>query len=98
MTATTKLLETNQIVERHLPNGRFRSLSELFSRLWRECAAKAELRDGQMTSNNSLERTMGHRGRAVLAMDGVLADAELAARLAAQFNRYALRGANRSES
>lgn len=34
---------------------------------------------GVMTSDNTLERTVEHRGRAVLAKDGVLGDAEEAA-------------------
>ncbi len=40
-----------------------------------------------VTSNNTLERTGGHRGRAVLAIDCVLAGAEWASCLAAQLNR-----------
>jgi hypothetical protein len=40
-----------------------------------------------MTPNNTLERTGGHRGRAVLAMDGVLAGAEWPPCLAAQLGR-----------
>ena len=40
-----------------------------------------------MPSNNALERSCGQRGRAVLAMDGVLAGAEWAPCLAAQLNR-----------
>ena len=42
---------------------------------------------GKVTSNNALERSWGHRGRAVLAMDGVLAGAESAPCLAAQLSR-----------
>ena len=40
-----------------------------------------------MLPNNALERSCGHCGRAVLAMDGVLAGAEWAPCLAAQLNR-----------
>ena len=40
-----------------------------------------------MRSNKSLERARGHRGRAVLAMDGVRAGAEWAPCLAAQLSR-----------
>jgi hypothetical protein len=40
-----------------------------------------------MTPNNTLERTSGHRGRAVLAMDCVLGGAEWALWQAAQLNR-----------
>ena len=40
-----------------------------------------------MTSNNALERSFAHRGRAVLAVDCVLAGAEWAAWLAAQLGR-----------
>ena len=40
-----------------------------------------------MLPNKSLERSCGHRGRAVLAMDGVLAGAEWAPCLAAQLSR-----------
>lgn len=40
-----------------------------------------------MWPNHALERTRGHRGRAVLAMDGVLAGAEWALCLAAQLSR-----------
>ena len=40
-----------------------------------------------MTANNTLERARGHCGRAVLAMDGVLAGAERAPCLAAQLSR-----------
>ena len=40
-----------------------------------------------MRSNNALERSRGHRGRAALAMDGVLAGAQWAPCLAAQLNR-----------
>jgi hypothetical protein len=40
-----------------------------------------------MLHNKSLERTDGQRGRAVLAMDCVLAGAEWAPCQAAQFNR-----------
>ncbi len=36
-----------------------------------------------LRANNALERACNHRGRAVLAMDGVLAGAELAPCLAA---------------
>jgi hypothetical protein len=38
-------------------------------------------------ANNALERSCGHRGRAVLAMDCVLAGAELAPWQAAQLGR-----------
>ena len=38
-------------------------------------------------ANNALERSRGHRGRAVLAIDCVLAGAELALCPAAQLNR-----------
>jgi hypothetical protein len=38
-------------------------------------------------SNNALERTSGHRGRAFLAIDCVLAGTEWAPCLAAQLNR-----------
>jgi hypothetical protein len=38
-------------------------------------------------ANNALERAGGHRGRAVLAMNCVLAGAERALCLAAQLNR-----------
>jgi hypothetical protein len=38
-------------------------------------------------ANKSLERSCGHRGRAVLAMDRVLGGAEWAPCLAAQLNR-----------
>jgi hypothetical protein len=41
-----------------------------------------------MTANNALEWSRGHFGRAVLAMDGVLAGAEWAPCLAAQLSRY----------
>lgn len=41
------------------------------------------------TPNHALERTGGHRGRAVLAMDSVLAGAEWAPWLAAQLGRWA---------
>jgi hypothetical protein len=41
----------------------------------------------EMRSNKSLERTVKYRGRAVLAKDGVLGGAEVAAGPAAQFNR-----------
>jgi hypothetical protein len=40
-----------------------------------------------MTANNTLERSCGYRGRAVLAMDGVLAGAEWAPCQAAQLGR-----------
>jgi hypothetical protein len=40
-----------------------------------------------LMSNNALERSCGHRGRAVLAIDGVLASAERAPCLAAQLSR-----------
>ena len=40
-----------------------------------------------MRSNNALERTGGHRGRAVLAMNCVLGGAERAPCLAAQLGR-----------
>jgi len=40
-----------------------------------------------LTANNALQRTNGHRGRPVLAMDGVLAGAESAACPAAEFGR-----------
>jgi hypothetical protein len=40
-----------------------------------------------LQANNTLERSWGHRGRALLAMDGVLAGAEWAPCLAAQLNR-----------
>jgi hypothetical protein len=40
-----------------------------------------------MRSNNTLERTGGHRGRFVLAMDCVLAEAEWRQWLAAQLGR-----------
>ena len=40
-----------------------------------------------MPPNNTLERACGHSGRAVLAMDGVLAGAEWAPCLAAQLGR-----------
>ena len=40
-----------------------------------------------MTSNKSLDRTMAHRGHAVLAMDGVLGGAEWVLCLAAQLDR-----------
>jgi hypothetical protein len=43
--------------------------------------------DSDLPSNNTLERSCGHRGRAVLAMDGVFAGAEWAACLAAQLSR-----------
>jgi len=41
----------------------------------------------RMRSNKSFERTVNHRGRAALAVDGVLAGAEWALCPAAQFNR-----------
>jgi hypothetical protein len=37
--------------------------------------------------NNTLQRTGGHRGRPVLAMDGLLAGAEWASCLAAELGR-----------
>ena len=40
-----------------------------------------------MTTNKSLDRTVKNRGRAVLAIDGVLGGAEWAACPAGQFNR-----------
>ena len=40
-----------------------------------------------MTANNTLERSRGQRGRAALAIDGVLAGAEHAPCLAAQLSR-----------
>jgi hypothetical protein len=40
-----------------------------------------------MLANNTLERAYGHRGRAVLAIDCVLACAECAPCQAAQLNR-----------
>ena len=40
-----------------------------------------------MLSNNTLERTVEHRGRFVLAMDCVLAEAQLGRWLAAQLAR-----------
>ena len=40
-----------------------------------------------MPSNNALERSRCHRGRAVLAIDCVLAGAEIVSGLAAQFGR-----------
>jgi hypothetical protein len=40
-----------------------------------------------MTSNNTLERTVNHRGRIVLAMDWVLADAQWRHWPAAQLGR-----------
>jgi hypothetical protein len=40
-----------------------------------------------MLSNNTLERTVSHRGRIVLAMDCVLADAQWRRWAAAQLNR-----------
>lgn len=40
-----------------------------------------------MPSNNAFERTGMHRGRAVLALNGVLAGAELAPCQAAQLDR-----------
>jgi hypothetical protein len=40
-----------------------------------------------MTPSNTLERSSGHCGRAVLAMDGALAGAEWAQCLAAQLSR-----------
>jgi hypothetical protein len=38
-------------------------------------------------SNNTLERTVNHRGRIVLAMDCALADAQWRSRPAAQLGR-----------
>jgi hypothetical protein len=38
-------------------------------------------------ANNALERTSGHRGRAVLAMNCVLAGAEWPPRMSAQLGR-----------
>ena len=40
-----------------------------------------------MTANNTLERTVVHRGRIVLAMDCVLADAQWQRWSAAQLDR-----------
>ena len=40
-----------------------------------------------MTANNALQRTHDHRGRPVLAIDGVLAGAEWATCLAAELGR-----------
>ena len=40
-----------------------------------------------MTANNALQRTGGHRGRPVLAMDGVLAGAEWGSRPSADQKR-----------
>jgi hypothetical protein len=40
-----------------------------------------------MTPNNAFERIVGHRGRTVLAMDCVLAGAEIASWPAAQLGR-----------
>ena len=40
-----------------------------------------------MTPNNTLERTVKNRGRIVLAMDCVLADAQWRQRAAAQLDR-----------
>jgi hypothetical protein len=40
-----------------------------------------------MRSNNALERTVNHRGRIVLAMDCVLADAQWRSWSAAQLDR-----------
>jgi hypothetical protein len=40
-----------------------------------------------MPSNNSFDRTVKDRGRAVLAIDGVLGGAEWAACPVSQFNR-----------
>ena len=42
---------------------------------------------GLVTANNALERARGHRGRTVLAMDCVLAGAEMAPWLIAQRDR-----------
>jgi hypothetical protein len=41
----------------------------------------------KLPSNNALERARGHRGRAVLAIDDLLAGAEWAPRHAAQLSR-----------
>jgi hypothetical protein len=41
----------------------------------------------KLPSNNALERSCGHRGRAVLAIDGVLAGAQWAPFQAAQLSR-----------
>lgn len=43
-----------------------------------------------MTSNNALQRTNGHRGRPVLAMNGVLAGAETVSCLAAELESLGL--------
>lgn len=40
-----------------------------------------------MPLNNALQRTSGHRGRSVLAMNGVLAGAEWAPGLSAELDR-----------
>ena len=40
-----------------------------------------------MTANNTLERTVNHSGRIVLAMDCVLADAQMRQWSAAQLGR-----------
>lgn len=40
-----------------------------------------------MTANNTLQRNVIHRGRPVLAMDGVLAGPEWAAGLSAELGR-----------
>ena len=42
---------------------------------------------GMLMSNNALQRTNGRRGRAVLAMNGVLGGAEWAVCLAAEQDR-----------
>ena len=42
-----------------------------------------------LRSNNTLERTVNHGGRIVLAMDRVLADAQWRRWSAAQLGRYA---------
>ena len=47
----------------------------------------ASTRDESMTSNNALERTVKYRGRIVLAIDCVLADAQLRWWPAAQLGR-----------
>jgi hypothetical protein len=43
--------------------------------------------DQEMTANNTLHRTGKHRGRTVLAMDCVLAGAQLAPCLAGELGR-----------
>jgi hypothetical protein len=45
------------------------------------------IRSEMMLPNNTLERTVNHRGRIVLAMDCVLADAQWRLWLAAQLGR-----------